>query len=178
MPTSRSALSLLFLVTMGSTLVASTASARQKPKRERDLIAHEELAEADAKFPDLYRAITRLRPHFLAQNRGTRSTGIRPGSSSAPMCTSRNERNCVQRQVENTAVPPVIYLDGMKSGDPDVLKGIRTANVEEVRYLSPSQASMDYGLGHEAGAILVKLHKEPKPNPAPAVETARALDSP
>ena len=61
------------------------------------------------------------------------------------------------------SVPPVVYLDGMKLGDPDVLKGIRTGEVEEVRYMTPSQAAMEFGFGHDGGAILVKMHKVTKP---------------
>lgn len=163
MPTAKSTFSLLSLLAICSTLVAAPAVGQQAPKKERDLITHDELAEADAKFPDLFDAIKRLRPHFLAQNRGTRTMGVQPGASSAPMCNVVTERNCAQREIVQTPVPPVIYFDGMKSGDPDALKGIRTGEVEEVRYLNPSQASMDYGLGHDGGAILVKRSKPHKP---------------
>ncbi|HEV8355870.1 MAG TPA: hypothetical protein VGQ17_03785 [Gemmatimonadales bacterium] len=163
MPTSRGALSLLSLVALGSALGAGRASAQKPPKPDRDLITREELAEADAKFPDLFQAIMRLRPRFLSQNRGIRTMGIQPGSGSALMCDAVKERNCAQRQIVQAPVSPVIYLDGMKSGDPDVLKGIRTGGVEEVRYLTPSRAAMEYGLGHDGGAILVKLDKGTKP---------------
>ncbi len=163
MAAARTPRSLLLTVVLCSSLVAGRASAQKPPKPERDLITREELAEADAKSPDLYQAIRRLRPRFLEQSRGTRSMGVRPGSGSAPMCNAARDPNCAQRRIVQVPVPPVIYLDGMKSGDPEVLKGIRTGDVEEVRYLSPTQAEMDYGPGHEGGVVLVKLHKGKKP---------------
>src|SRR6185503_6379454 len=127
-----------------------TAAAQNPPKKDRDLITREELLEADSKSPDLYQAIKRLRGHFLTQNRGINTMGITPGGSGAPMCNDAStDRNCTRRQISNTPIPPVIYLDGMKFGDPESLKGIQTRNVAEVRYLSPSKAEMDYGLGHE-----------------------------
>ena len=163
MPTTGPMRPLLSLVALCSTLVAGRAAGQESPKKEHDLIAREELAQADAKFPDLFQAVLRLRPRFLAENRGIRTMGIQPGSSSRPMCNETREPNCSQRGVRQTPVPPVVYLDGMKLGDPDVLKGIRTGEVEEVRYMTPSQAAMEFGFGHDGGAILVKMHKGTKP---------------
>jgi hypothetical protein len=66
---------------------------------------------------------------------------------------------------EGGYTPPtaVVYLDGVKSGDPDVLRGIRTKDVAEVRYLNPNKAASEYGLNHEGGAIQVSLFKAVKP---------------
>ena len=143
----------LVLLTAGALLLPSAMAgqaAPKPPKRERDLIRREELTDADSKFPDLYQAIQRLRPNFLAVNRGISTMGIRPGAPGAP------------RQVGGSlASNPVIYIDGTRLGDPDVLKGIRTGDVEEVKYMSPNQASSEFGLGHEGGAILVKIYKAP-----------------
>jgi len=163
MPTLRPA-RVLSLLTLCAALVPAPVAAQKPPKKQRDLIAREELVQADQKFPDLLMAVMRLRPHFLAQNRGTRTTGIQPGAPGMPMCSgATRDPNCAQREVTNTVSKPIVYLDGMKFGDPDVLKGIRTTDVEEVRYLSASQAGMEYGLGHEGGAVLVKMFKGPKP---------------
>ncbi|HEV8455220.1 MAG TPA: hypothetical protein VGQ24_10030 [Gemmatimonadales bacterium] len=154
----------LSALTAASVIVLpASALAQDKPKKERDLIAREELVEADAKFPDLFQAVKRLRPHFLAQNRGPRTTGIQAPAGGGSMCNATLEPNCAARQVVSTVVAQVVYLDGTKSGDPDVLKGIRTADVEEVRYLSPNRAASEYGLGHEGGVILVKRYNPTKP---------------
>jgi hypothetical protein len=131
----KSSLSLLVLVSAWSTLAPGSAEGQKAPKRERDLIAREELVQASEKFADLYQAIRSLRPHFLASNRGERTLG-NSGSAGAV---------------------PVVYVDGRQSGGPDFLKGISAKDVAEVRYLSPNKAGMDYGLGHEGGAIVVKM---------------------
>jgi len=142
-------------------LLAPPGLQAQKPKRDRDVIARDELLEADAKSPDLYQAIKRLRPHFLTVlNRGPHSTGVTPGAPGATMCDEVRERNCSVRSMGTVVALPVVYVDGMKTGDIEVLKTFATRNVEEVRYLTATKAEMEYGLGHEGGAILVKLHKE------------------
>jgi hypothetical protein len=46
------------------------------------------------------------------------------------------------------------------------MKDILTIEVEEVKYLNPNRAGNDLGLGHEGGAIMVKMYKPPAP-PAP-----------
>lgn len=138
MAISKSTLHVLSLVAVWSTLVPGTAEGQKAPKRERNLIARDELVQASDKFADLYQAVRRLRPHFLTvNNRGSRTLG-NSGSS-------------------NAEALPVVYVDGNKSGEPDFLKGISTRAVAEVRYLSPNEAGMEYGLGHEGGAIVVKL---------------------
>jgi hypothetical protein len=159
---------LLSLAVLASTLLAGPvagqdAPRKDAPKKDRDVILHEELAAADSKFPDLFQAVRSLRPQFLSENRGVKTMGIQPGGGAAQMCNETLERNCSARKIVQRSVPPVVYLDGMKLGDPDVLKGMRTGEVEEVRYLTASKASMEFGLGHDGGAILVKMHRGTKP---------------
>jgi hypothetical protein len=57
----------------------------------------------------------------------------------------------------------VVYLDGRRSGDPNVIKGLKTTEFEEIRYLTANEAGQEYGLGHEGGAILIKTWQEKKP---------------
>jgi hypothetical protein len=109
-------------------------------KRDRDLITREEILSSAQKDKDLYQAIRSLRPHFLQGARGTTSVTL-------------------------AMSPPVVYVDGGKQGDPSVLKTILASSVEEVRHLSPSQAESDYGVGHDGGALLVKLFQPPKRPP-------------
>jgi hypothetical protein len=49
-----------------------------------------------------------------------------------------------------------VYLDGMRLEGPDALSGIRTATIEEMRYLSAREAQARYGLDNTSGAILVR----------------------
>ena len=149
------------VLTIGA-LLAPVGLQAQKPKRDRDLITRDELLEAQDKSPELYQAVKRLRPNFLTVlNRGPNSTGVGAGSSGAPMCDAVQERNCSTRSMGTVVALPVVYVDGMKTGDPEVLKSFATKNVEEVRYLTATKAEMEFGLGHEGGAILVKLLKNP-----------------
>ena len=83
----------------------------------------------------------------------------------APACSenSRNGRQCAMPEGGYTPPTLVVYIDGIKSGDPDVLRGIRTGDVEEVRFLNANRAASEYGVGHEGGAILVKRYQGTKP---------------
>lgn len=159
MQMTKSTLSLLSLVAVWSTLVPGTAEAQKAPKRERDLIAREELVQASEKFPDLYMAVRSLRPQFLAvNNRGTRTTGVGEGPN--PAGDPRDPRGARQAGTGGSSAAdalPVVYVDGRKSGEPEFLKGLATKDVAEVRFLNPNKAGMEYGLGHDGGAIVVKM---------------------
>ena len=159
MQLSRSSLSLLALVSAWSTLAPGNAQGQKAPKRERDVIDREELVQASEKFPDLYMAVRSLRPHFLAvNNRGTRTTGVGEGDNpTGRPGDPRNARKAGTGGSSAVDVLAVIYVDGRKSGDPEFLKGLSTKDAAEVRYLNPNKAGMDYGLGHDGGAIVVKM---------------------
>lgn len=51
----------------------------------------------------------------------------------------------------------VVYVDGMKHGDLDVLSHIPSVSVERVRYYDARQAQLRWGMGHTNGAIEVFL---------------------
>jgi len=138
---------------------ALAQDAKEKaPKRERNRISREELVQGAEKFPDLYEAIRSLRPHFLtANNRGVRTTGVGPPAAGDPASRSYGTGGSTSANPQ-----PVVWLDGRKSGDPEVLKGILSRDVEEVRYLGPNEAGIEYGLGHEGGAIVVKRYQGEK----------------
>lgn len=49
-----------------------------------------------------------------------------------------------------------VFVDGtQRFGGLEALRSIMTADVEEMRYLSSSDATTRYGTGHEGGAILL-----------------------
>jgi hypothetical protein len=78
---------------------------------------------------NLYEAIQRLRPAFLR----ARTTSAGPGFL------------------------PVVFVDGIRKGSPEYLRGIPTAEVSEVRYLTVQDATTRYGMNVEAGVLDVKL---------------------
>jgi hypothetical protein len=124
-------------------LVAAAVSGALAPsadaqKRNRDVITRQEILNSAHQDRDLYEAVRSLRPHFLAGPRGVRTLGGAPPA------------------------PTVLYVNGTKMGDLEGLKLIRAVETEEVRYLEPSRAENEFGIGHSGGAVLVKLVKPTK----------------
>jgi hypothetical protein len=104
-------------------------------KRDRDKITREEILNSGQKDRDLLQVVRGLRPHFVAPPRGVRSMG---GGRSAPTA---------------------LYVNGNKMGDLTMLRQILATDVFEVRYMDPSKAENEFGIGHSGGAVLVTLVK-------------------
>jgi len=51
----------------------------------------------------------------------------------------------------------VVYIDNVRNGTHEALKGIRTDDVESLEYLDSSTATQQFGTGHPHGAIFVRL---------------------
>jgi hypothetical protein len=139
---------------LGTVVLGFTPGTAPAQKRQRDAITREELDNAVHRDHDLYRAVRALRPHFLAPPRGNRTMG-------------------------NTTVAPILlYVDGVQQGDVETLRMIRVADVEEVRYLEPSKAQIEYGPKNSSGAVLVKLRKKLQPAEAPLADPPRRDTTP
>ncbi|MGK7311527.1 MAG: hypothetical protein ACN0LA_04750 [Candidatus Longimicrobiales bacterium M2_2A_002] len=94
---------------------------------DRSILTHEEIQSASASNGlDLVRE---LRPAWL-QVRGSKSI----------------------HQVTEVSV----FLDGMRMGGPDALRGIRTATIKEMKYLTAREAQTRYGMDNTGGAIIVR----------------------
>lgn len=98
------------------------------PTRELDVITAEELK---AQTGTARQAIERLRPRFL-RVRG-------PSTISSP-----------------EADRIVVYVDNARMGGVDVLDQLRAEDITEIRYLGSADATSRYGIGHSAGAIVIK----------------------
>jgi hypothetical protein len=127
----RLAVAVLALAGAGLGLMPADAMAQ---KRDRDKITREEILNSSQKERDLLVVIRGLRPHFVAPPRGVRSMGGR-------------------------AAPTVLYVNGNKMGDLSMLRQILAIDVFEVRYMDPSKAENEFGIGHSGGAVLVTLVK-------------------
>ena len=118
-------------VVMSSFMVATAcASSPQStesasPRSSRNLIAAPELMATNA--ASAYEAIQRLRPSWLRPRSGTGSEGFLP----------------------------VVYIDGVRSGDLYFLQSIRIEDVDRIRYLNSRDATTRWGTGHAGGAIEV-----------------------
>jgi hypothetical protein len=73
-----------------------------------------------------YEALTLLRPTFLTSPRGWT-----PGGG------------------------PVVYLDGVRLGGVERLRNVLATAVSEIRLLTAGEATLLYGAGHLAGAVVV-----------------------
>lgn len=143
-------------------LVAATSRVAIAQGRDRNLITQEELDQVAPRSPNLYQAVRSLRSHMVDELRGA-NRGVRSMDVGAPGRTS-DGRASTMGTTRNTETPkPVLYVDGTKLGDMMLMRDIQTVTVAEVKYLDPTKAGTDLGLGHEGGAILVAMRKPPRP---------------
>lgn len=118
----------------GLLLVASCASSPSQGGTSRfsNVITAEEIAATNvATAGDVIR---QLRPNWL-QSRG-------------PVSITRGAPEL-----------PVIYVDEVRSSDPEALDRIARQIVFEIRYLNGRDATTLYGMGHGGGAIMVRTRR-------------------
>ncbi len=112
-------------------LAAAPLTAQEAKPRVRklpDLITAEELAER-SDLQSAWDAVQRLRPMWLR----IRGAGT-PNRSPSPI---------------------LVYLDGARAGEVDVLRQIRISSVAELRHLDGKDATTRFGTDHGSGAILI-----------------------
>jgi hypothetical protein len=111
---------------MALAVLTGCASASTGTSRDRSVLTREEIVDAnELNALDLVRA---YRPHWL-RIRGSTSFTNEPAI--------------------------VVYIDGVRAGEPDMLADIATINIEELRYYDARQAQFKFGVGHVQGAIEV-----------------------
>ena len=121
---------------LGLVLVAACSSASTKsatsaaPRGSRDLITRAQIDQMSVQ--DAYEIVSRMRPEFLREQRG-------------PSSVSRT-----------TGILPVVYIDGVRRGGPEALRGLRPGEVDEIHFMSATDATTRYGTDHAAGVIEVK----------------------
>jgi hypothetical protein len=99
--------------------------------RRADVITSAELMSGAGDAPDLYAAISRLRPQFLQARSATNTRGMQE--------------------------PIRVYVGGSPATTVDYLRSVRPSQVKEVRWMSGRDATTRYGTGHGAGVITVTL---------------------
>jgi hypothetical protein len=133
--------------------VALVPAAAEAQKKDRNLITREEIIGSAQKDGDLYQAIRSLRSHFLNKPRGQRTMNVERGGPTGMQVGS------------NAALEPIVYLNGNKLGELNLLKNILAADVFEVRYLDPARAQDEFGADASGGAVVVTLVKGIKDKP-------------
>ena len=129
-------LAVLALVACSSSNAAQKASspagptpAATAPRASRELITRTQIEATPAQ--DAYDLVQRLRPEYLRE-RGVSSISRGPAL-------------------------PVVYMDGVRRGGPEILKTIRSNEIEEIRFISATDATTRWGTEHTAGAIDIKM---------------------
>jgi len=105
----------------------STNTGKVAP-RNRNLITADEISQSNA--TTAYDAVKRLRPSFLQTRGATPAHGME-------------------------APTPVVYVDGSLYGTLSTLNNISASSIFTIEYLNAMDATQRYGIGHDAGAILV-----------------------
>jgi hypothetical protein len=110
---------------------------------DRSKLTRQDLDEAGNSIVTARDAIRILRPHWLQPPVG------RMASSNVA-------------DAGGGAQTVVVYLDGTRQVDLEVLTSVRNAEIHEMRYLDQNRAIGVHGPGHEAGVIeIVTVKKQP-----------------
>lgn len=111
----------------------AAAPAASKTKRDRNVITRAELDPAQLNELTAFQAIQRLRPHFFAGHGGASMQG---GPSMI-----------------------LVYVEDSRVGGTDFLHSVRMTEVDTIRYLSGSEATLRFGTGNDGGAIVITRKK-------------------
>ena len=116
-----------------STTASKPATKTEPAKRgNRYLITEGEIATSSQ--DNAFDVIETIRPSMLMKSRGLSSDA-------------------------DAAVEIMVYLDEVRLGNPENLRNIPRTTVREIRFISASEATMKFGTGHGAGAILVSTKR-------------------
>ncbi len=112
-----------------SALLIACGAARSGGARNPNLITTDELRALNVS--NAYEAVERLRPMFL------RTRGVQSATAEAQL--------------------PVVYIDGIRQGGPEVMRTLPLTDVQEIRYISAADATTRYGTNHTGGAIEIRI---------------------
>lgn len=164
------ATSRVFGLVSAAMLAAVAAGAQQvsaPANRDRRLITTEEIERAQVNTA--YQVVEKLRPEFL--RRMTRQQTLGAGSMSRGS-TSRSTGQSADGEGQQSASPDAAYspasapttaavfVDGTQMGGTEELQQLQANMVEEIRYLSGTDAQTKYGPRFASGVIEVKLKNQ------------------
>ena len=113
---------------------AGSSASASGPRPERNLITAEEIAGVSVS--NLYEAVRILRPQWMST---TNPSTFRIAA----------EGNIV------------VYMDRIRFGEPEQLRQFPPSIAVSVRFLDPSEANAEFGVGHLKGAIMVTTRRNP-----------------
>ncbi len=101
--------------------------------RDRDLLTHAEIVSNAKDGLDLFEVLQALRPHFLEA-----PLGIQRGS--APQGIT-------------------VYIDQRRIGGVETLRNLTAGNVDEVRYLGPTESQNQFGQMATLVTLIIRLRR-------------------
>ena len=122
------------LVTVASTAGCSHTLRESSPRETSGEITRAEI-ENIASYRSAYEIVERLRPMWLFPH----------GSAS----------------IFNPDPYPKVYVDGIRRGDLNELRGIPAEEVASINFVSPADATTRWGTGHVAGVIELTMRQGP-----------------
>jgi hypothetical protein len=163
-------LGLAAVAVLVSVLPSAAQQVTTSANRDRRLITAEEIH--DASTSDTYQLVEKLRPEFLlrmshAQTLGGGGRGIGVGQGGMSRGAGAGGggggmggQGQQQDQGYSQQDPPpttAVFVDGTQMGGVEELRMLQSSLVEEIRYLSGSEAQTKYGPRFPSGVIEVKL---------------------
>ena len=110
-------------------IVSACASTSSSNRGSLDVVTRAEMDGVQA--ADAYALLQRLRPQFL-RTRGSVS-------------------------MSNTSdAYPIVYLNNVRHGNLNSLRDIPVNDIQEIRFISASDATTRWGTGHGSGVIMVR----------------------
>ena len=104
----------------------------QPTSRSSDVLGSVEIGTA--RVDDAHEAVMRLRPEFLRHR-------------------SRPSKD------DPSGALPMVYLNGVRQGGPEMLRTIPVAAILDIRYLNPTTASSQFDRYYPAGVIAVRTRR-------------------
>jgi hypothetical protein len=106
--------------------------AAESRNRGRDFITRDEILEETP--GSAYDMVQRLRPTWLRV---------------------RNQASSITQEIDST----MVYVNGSRRGNIEELRAISSEEILEIQFMDPGDATLRYGTGHAAGAILVTMRR-------------------
>ena len=170
-------LGLVAVAVLVSVLPGAAQQVTTSANRDRRLITEEEIHYANTS--DTYQVVEKLRPEFLLRmshaqtlGGGGRGSGVGQGGMSrgagaggggggaggnSGMGGTQGQQQDQGFSQPDPAPTTAVFVDGTQMGGVEELKLLQSSLVEEIRYLSGSEAQTKYGPRFPNGVIEVKL---------------------
>ena len=137
-----------------ATVVASGEAQQKKVKRDKKLITAEEVSEAAVN--NAYEAVQKLRSDWLRQGQRQMTVYGRSERGGESPRAGR-ETGSLGDASESRGIKLAVFVDGTELGGVEELQRIQSNRIEEMRFLSGSDAQQQYGSRYGAGVIQVTL---------------------